>query len=214
MELLPFINLASSGGFTVNTLFVGLGIYLFVRAVLLVEHIIKKRLEKNTVDKAYNQRAKADRFVYERLVAVLAQLGGERIQVVEFGNGTQNIATIPYIYLTATYEVTCLGAVSAADKMQKVLASLFSTFLIKLAASTHLILQCDKPEEGFPATVYHYMEQRGALRTLYVPLFNQRTKQAIGYISFDNNNLKSFTEESIKALQELSVSIGTYLSMD
>ena len=214
MDLLPFISLASTSGFTANTLFIGIGVYIFVRAILLVEHLIKRRLEKSTVDKAHNKRTTADRFVYERLAAELSRLGGERMQVIEFGNGAQNVATIPYIYMTATYEATCLGAVSSADKIQKVLTSLFSTFLLKLEASPYLILNYDQPEKEFPSTVYHYMEQRGARYTLYVSLTNPKSKQMIGFISYDNQCQDKITDEAIKTLRELAASIGTYLTID
>ena len=214
MDVLPFLSLATKEDFSIGAVLIGVCIYLIVKAIKFAE----SRIEKHGDMKGLAKRKEANAAIYGMLLDRLANIGGERLLVFEFSNGTKTVAKIPYEYLSATYEATCLGKPSAANKMQNILTSLFSTFLLSLSGLPYLILHLANQDPKVPPSVYHYMNERNAAHSMNVPIVNPRTRQMIGIISWDvgsgwdGDGGSGFTEDAITQLRALSASIGAYLT--
>jgi len=211
LDIISLIGAVTAQGFSVNSLIFAVGIYVIIKAIQIAENIIKKRLDSDVKIKATNKRKKANEVIYDNITEALVKFGGERIMVIEFSNGNKNVATIPYIYMDATYEVVRLGVETFADKMQRVLTSLFGKFLINLSMEQYLILSTVEQNTDYPPNVYYYMTTRKTQSTLYVALLNPKNKDMIGYICYDNNDQK-LTDENIARMRSLADSISMLLA--
>ena len=211
MEFLPFFDLAAKENFSIGTLLIGFCIYLIVKAIKFAE----SRMEKHGDIKGIAKRKEANAEVYGLLIKALSNIGDMRLMAIEFSNGTKTVAKIPYEYLSATYEATSLGCPSAANKMQNILTSLFSTFLTRLASSSVYMLHLNDQDPMIPPSVYHYMNERGAQRSMNIPLQNPKTRQMIGYLCWDCDEGADFSGKDSDALEELkalALIVGAYLT--
>ena len=211
MEFLPFFDLAAKENFSIGTVLIGVCIYLIVKAIKFAE----SRMEKRGDTKGIAKRKEANTEVYGLLIKTLSNIGGDRLTAIEFSNGTKTVAKIPYEYLSATYEATSLGCPSAASKMQNILTSLFSTFLTRLASSSVYMLHLNDQDPMIPPSVYHYMNERGAQRSMSIPLQNPKTRQMIGYLCWDCGEGADFSgkdSEALEELKDLALVVGAYLT--
>jgi len=109
--------------------------------------------------------------------------------------------------------VVRLGVETFADKMQRVLTSLFGKFLIRLSTEQYLILSTAEQNTDYPPNVYHYMTSRKTQSALYVSLLNPKNKEMIGYICYDNND-QTIADETIARMKSLADSVSMLLAFD
>jgi hypothetical protein len=199
------------------------GIYSIILAVIvwfiwrLLDIILKRIQTRSTMtdkNKGIAVRERANSIIQNLLTDAMSTLKGLRIQIIEFSNGEKNIASVPFQYMSCTYESYALGLQPAAHVCQKVMTSLYAVFLTKLSNSTHsaMILDIDAPLPDFPSNNYDLMRSRHATKSMYVLLRTPVTRKPIGYIVFDANEGIELMS-AMDTLKKMGNQVETLLTM-
>ena len=207
-----FQTVANNSHFSVDTVFGAIVIFILVRIISILEGYVKKFFDKNEHRKGIIQRERADNVIYHIISTTLSVLGGERIQVFEFHNGTRTIAMIPWTYMSCSYEAVQLGAPPKAELFQRILTTLYSSFLRKVALNSMLALNVNNKDETLPENTYELMNLRGALKSLYIKMVDPKTQEVIGFIAYDNNT-DGFSENAITTIRKIASQIALTLTL-
>jgi len=207
-----FQGITTNSHFSFDTVIAAVVIFVLVRIITLLESYVKKFFDKNEHRKGIIQRERADNVIYHIISTTLTALGGERIQVFEFHNGTRTIAMIPWTYMSCSYEAVQLGAPPRADVFQKILTTLYSSFLRKIAVNSMLALNVNNKDDTLSENTYELMNLRGATKSLYVKMVDPKTQEIIGFVSYDNNN-EGFSETAITAIRKIASQIVVTLTL-
>ena len=205
--------LAGNKGVGIGTIMFALFVIFIIKGFDFFLEFIKKRFDKKENIKGVLKREEANTLVYELIASSLATMGGKRIQVVEFSNGTRNIVLVPYIYMSCTYEAFAPGQSPTAQKLQRVLTSLYGVFLAKLALSTFIVLNNDKRDPNIPPNIYTLIDERGTTVSLYIKITEPSTHKVIGYMSYDSEDPNGFSEKEIQTLRTLSTQVGMLITL-
>jgi hypothetical protein len=142
------------------------------------------------------------------LTEVLAETGGDRITIMEYHDHIKNIGDISSYYMTCIYEVYKNGLSPVSGKLDKIPTSLVSKFLLELREKPYVII--DSGMEKPQAAEHILLIVQNEKNALCVALKDMQGG-AIGYIALKKDS--GFSEFDISAMKDVSIKIGSIMSM-
>jgi hypothetical protein len=196
---------------------------LLVLVVMLAISVITKLIDlgvifiKGLMDKRFrvdgiSRRDHVNNVLTDMLESVLVSTGGCRIQVVEFTNTVKNLASVPFVYMTVTYEAFVLGRSSASHTCQNELTSLYAPFLTELR-SKRCVMANVADTSSLSKSVAPLLTRRGVSRSLYVGVMDSVGRKMLGYISVDGDEGSVFGEAERSKMVALADKLGVLLSL-
>jgi hypothetical protein len=198
-----------------KAIFFAIIIYVIVQFLNMGISRIKKAMDKTEKIKGIVKRYEADTVIQGLINGALANIGCDRIQVVEFSNGNKNLGLVPFNKMVCTYETFQLGKVPLADHCNGVPTTNIGLFLIGLnKAFAPMALNCENPDERLPSTIYSMIGSRFVTKALYVPIRSPKSKTMIGYISLDSDDkITILAAETATTMRSLAAQIGILLTL-
>lgn len=181
--------------------------------------VLKKLIEKwlDEKNKKHSDGAKHRKNVSPKIRTELLELAQEikadRALVFEYSNGTSNLVGLPFLYVSATYEVTTPGTNTVSLKYQKVNAALIAEFLEDLEEKGYYYvhnIECIKNK--YPI-LYNMMKPNDVCTALFYTLYG--VNNTIGFVVATTVKDKEFTRD--EALPEIAGSaqiISSLLNFD
>ena len=203
-----------SSGTSVGSYAIAGGIYLVYRLMDLLFHLFRNSMDKSIKIKGIVNRDEADDVISGLLDGAMGTtlMEGERVQVIEFTNTVKNVALVPFLFMTCTYESFSLGKRSMAHIIDNKPTSLCGMYIRKLQLQTLAVIDLDNRDMSLGG-IYDLLEQRGATKNLALAIRSPLSKKMIGYISYDTNDAGDFSDAAITLLRNLSGQIGTLLTL-
>jgi hypothetical protein len=196
-----------------KTLVFAVLIYGVIQVLNIGINKIKKALDKTEKIKGIVKREEADKVIQGLLDGAIGQIGGERIQVIEFTNTNKNIALVPFDFMHCTYESYQLGKQSMADIYKGIPTTIIGLFLQRLNTQSYMVINVDCPDNKLPPSIYDMLEKRFATKSLYVPVRSPISKRMIGYVLLDSNDVAGFSDIALKTMRSLADQVGVLLTL-
>lgn len=192
-----------------------MALYLVIAAIALygIHFLLKtysgtlQKLANNWIDeknKKHSDGAKHRKNVSPKIRAELMDLAKEikadRALVFEYSNGTSNLVGLPFLYISATYEVTTPGTSTVSLNYQKVNAALIAEFLEDLEDKGYYYVhnvECIK--NNYPV-VYSMMKPNDVRSAIFYTLYG--VNNTIGFVVATTVKDKEFTSDD--ALPEIA----------
>ena len=197
----------------IAALIITVGITVFIKFFDIIFVEITKQFEKKERIKGILKREDADIHIQDILNTALFTLGGDRLQVIEFTNTVKTVASLPFKFMTVTYESYALGKQPAADTIKNELTSLHSSFLSRLYSNSFVVLNMENQDEKITPATYSLINKRFASKSLYISITDRRSKKMIGLLSYDISDLEGFSEIAITTLRKLAAQLSVYLTL-
>ena len=194
-------------------LIITVGITILIKSFDVIFMAITKHFEKKERIKGILKREDADNHIQDILNTALATLGGDRLQVIEFTNTVKSVASLPFKYMTVTYESYSLGKLPAADTIKNELTSLHSSFLSRLYTNSFFVLNLEKQDDTITPATYSLIDKRSAIQSLYISISDRKSKRMIGLLSYDISATEGFSEIAITTLRKLAAQLSVYLTL-
>lgn len=204
---------ALESGYGVLVLITTVALTIFVKFFDVILAALTKYFSKREKLKGVLKREQADLTIQELLNTALYSLGGERIQVIEFSNTVRNIALVPFMYMTCTYESYVPGKQAAANTVKNELTSLYAQFLSRLRSNSFVAVNAESPDDSLSRSIYSLQGSRFASKSLYVPIIDDRSKKMIGYVSYDVSSIGGFSEKELVAIRGLASQLSILLTL-
>ena len=196
-----------------GTVALTIGIIISLKFIDLAFGRMEKNFDKRERIKGILKRENANEHIQDILNTALATLGGDRLQVIEFTNTVKTVASLPFKYMSVTYESYALGKQPAADTIKNELTTLHSTFLSRLYINSFFALNISRPDDKITPATYSLMGKRFASQSLYVTITDRKSKEMIGLLSYDISSRDGFSEVVITTLRKLAAQLSVYLTL-
>ena len=197
----------------IAALVITIGVTIFIKFFDIILAAITKHFDARERIKGILKRENANEHIQDLLNLSLTSLGGDRLQVIEFTNSVKTVASLPFKYMSVSYESYAHGKYPAADTIKNELTSLHSTFLTRLRNNSFFILNLEKPDATITPATYAMVSKRSALQSLYITITDRRSNEQIGLLSYDISNRGGFSETDITTLRKLAAQLSVYLTL-
>ncbi len=147
------------------------------------------------------------------ILEVAEEIKADRVLVFEFSNGTSNLVGLPFLYLTATYEVTTPGTPPVALQYQKVNAAIVAEFIEELEEKGYYYVKdIVETREKYPI-LYNFMHPNGAHSALFYTLYG--VNNTIGFVVATTVKDKEFTRsDALPKIAGAAQIISSLLNFD
>lgn len=151
--------------------------------------------------------------VRAEILELAEEIRADRVLVFEFSNGTSNLVGLPFLYVSATYEVTTPGTAPVAMQYQKVNAAIIAEFIEELEEKGYYYVRdIADSKEKYPI-LYSFMYPNNAHSALFYTLYG--VNNTIGFIVATTVNKKEFTrEDSLPRIAGSAQIISSLLNFD
>lgn len=136
-----------------------------------------------------------------------------RALVFEFSNGSSNLIGLPFLYVSATYEVVTHGIAPVSHQYQRINTSIIAEFLERLEDKGYFYAEDIESIRYDSPILYSMMKPNGVNSLLFYTL--RGVGNAIGFIVVTSVGENSFLRDPAlaKAANAAQV-ISTYLNFD
>lgn len=172
------------------------GVYLLLKNY---SSLIKTYLENKLADKqkehatAALHRKNIAPKIRSELLYLAQEIKADRVLVFEFSNGSSNLVGLPFLYMTATYEVITPGTATVSTQYQRVNTAIVAEFLEALESKGYFYARnIDEIKETFPVA-YNLMKPNGVHSALFYTLYG--VDDTIGFIVATTVKQHEFTRE-------------------
>lgn len=151
--------------------------------------------------------------IRQELSELAEEVGADRAIVCEFSNGSSNLIGLPFLYMSATYEVVTPGTLPISYQYQKINTSILAEFLEKLDEKGYFYVEDIEEIKNDLPILYNMMKPNGAKSMLFYTIRGMH--DAIGFIIIVKVNEETFTRDDTlpKAANAAQV-ISSYLNFD
>jgi len=172
---------------------------------------LKSRLGVDSYEtqKSFSKKTQIDYHIQISIEKTLIETKGNRIFVMEYHDGTENISGIPFYFFSCTYEAYIEDLSPIYSMFQHIRISLHAKFLNAIHKSPYIMLDSENRNANTPKDGFGLLDALEETRALCVPLRFQGDR--IGYLSLTKK--EEFTESDHARMQELAGSLGTMLGM-
>ena len=162
---------------------IGYGIHSFGK---YIPNLVKKHFEKRDEVKKV-EHTNASRYrkaiipkIKKELCHLAESLDIDRAFLFEYSNGTSNLVGLPFLYATASVEVTKPKVPQVSHTYQKINVSLIGDFVQTLERESYIYFKnIEDIKEKYPM-VYNYMKPNGVVSALFYSLYDE--EDSIGFI--------------------------------
>jgi hypothetical protein len=195
----------------VTMLISGIFLYTTLQLINIGLNFLRKKSVNKKHDDLVDTRSRIDIEVQMLIDKVLLETGGDRIMVMEFHNGMQNLANLPFLFMSCTYESFREGLMPVSHLLRQVSTSLYSIFMTSLQTKTQVILDVDNREYTLARAAYELIVAIGEKNALCVVLRNLQ-KRPIGYVMM--NKSTELGDKDISLLQDTAKQLSMLLALN
>lgn len=176
-----------------------------------LEQLLNKKEAKHK--EAVEHRKKIMPIIKEELSYLAKEIGADRVLVYEFSNGNSNVVGLPFLYLTATSEVTTLGTDPIAHTFQRINTCLFADFIAMLEEKTYIYIDnLETIKEVFPV-LYTMYASKDTKTILFYSLYGR--EGSIGFISASTIKNNAFSKDiGLPRIAQISQQISTLVNFN
>jgi hypothetical protein len=147
------------------------------------------------------------------LAELAEEVGADRALVFEFSNGSSNLIGLPFLYISATYEVVAPNTPPVSHQYQRINTSIVAEFLEKLEDKGYFYTEdIEEIKDNLPI-LYSMMKPNGAKSLLFYTL--RGVDDSIGFLVITTNGEETFTrDEALPKMANSVQVISSYLNFD
>jgi len=196
-----FSKIVEYYGITTSLIIVVLGVMVFILYVILKNYssIIKKYLEKRLREKEDKHasgalhRKNVTPKVRSELLELANEIKADRALVFEFSNGSSNLVGLPFLYMTATCEVTTQNTAPISMQYQKINTAVVAEFLEVLEErGFYYVKDLEECKEIHPV-IYSFLKPNEVHSALFYALYG--VDDTIGFIVVTTIKNREFSRE-------------------
>lgn len=192
------------------------GVYLLLKNY---SSLIKTYLENKLEDKnkehatAALHRKNIAPKIRSELLDLAQEIKADRVLVFEFSNGSSNLVGLPFLYMTATYEVITPGTATVSTQYQRVNTAIVAEFLEVLESKGYFYTKnIDEIKEAFPVT-YNLMKPNNTHSALFYSLYG--LNDTIGFIVATTVKQHEFTrDDTLPRIAGTAQVVSSFLNFD
>lgn len=192
------------------------GVYLLLKNYSsVIKTYLEERLDeknKKHLSGALHRKSISPKIRTE-ILEVAEEIKADRVLVFEFSNGTSNLVGLPFLYLSATYEVVTPGTSPVALQYQKINAAIVAEFIEELEEKGYYYVKdIAETREKFPI-LYNFMAPNGAHSALFYTLYG--VNNTIGFMVATTVKNHEFTRaDSLPKIAGAAQIISSLLNFD
>lgn len=174
------------------------GVYFVIKTFpdVIRTHMEQKMLESQvTHQKAANKRKSVSTEIDKLLSELLVDTNGDRALLMEFSNGSSNLAGLPFLFLSATSESLSIGVSSVSHIYQRINIALFVKFISELEDKGYFYTEdIISIKDTFPF-IYNFMHPNNAKSALFYSIYG--VDQTLGFIVVTTIGDKTFDRKDV-----------------
>ena len=216
-----FVHIANNYGTASAVLFLIMvaifaGMYLIIRTF---PDIFRSYIERNAIEtKDSHKRGTIKRKnISPEITKVLSNLiletNSDRALLLEFSNGTSNLAGLPFLFVNATSESLSVGISSVAQSYQRINVSLFANFLLDLEDKSYIIINDIEEIQNKYPYIYYLLKSSGVKSAVFYSIYG--VSEEIGFIILESSQRNTLgRDETLSEIMESAQKISSLLSFE
>ncbi len=192
------------------------GVYFIIKTFPnVIRGYVEHKLIENQVShqKATNRRKSVAPEITKILSELLVDTNGDRALLLEFSNGSSNLAGLPFLFISATSEALIPGVSSVSHIYQRINISLFAKFILELEDKGYFYTEdIISFKEDYPF-IYNFMHPNNVKSALFYSIYG--VGQTLGFIVVTTTNEKTFARQDVlPRCAEAAQVISSLLNLD
>ena len=205
-----------AAGFIVILFIIMYGVYLLLKNY---SSVIKKYIEELLDEKSKKHsdgtihRKNVSPKIRSEIMELAAEIKADRVLVFEFSNGTSNLVGLPFLYVSATYEVTTPGTPAVSLQYQKINSAIIAEFIEELEdKGFYYVKDITEAKDKYPI-LYDFMKPNNVHSALFYTLYG--VNDTIGFVVATTVKDKEFTRaDSLPRIASAAQIISSLLNFD
>jgi hypothetical protein len=191
-EILGFIS-----DYGVTVVISGIFLYGALQLINIGLGVLRGKAGSAAAPVVFEKKAEIDLKVQLLINKLLADSGGERVTVMEMHNHAENLASVPFFYMSCSYEAFKPGMTPVSGVLRQISASLYSQFFSDLQREPYLVVDTSSPSAS--RTAYELVLAQGSTKSLCAAMRDAHGR-AIGYVALKKEgDITDFDITSTKA---------------
>lgn len=176
-----------------------------------LEHSLNEKDKKHK--EALKHRKNIMPVIRDEITKLAQEIGADRVLICEFSNGNSNVVGLPFLYMTATNEVTTPSTPTVAHSFQRINTCMFADFLELLEDKTYVYIEnLEEVRHIFP-TLYNMLNPNGTKTVLFYSLYG--VSGPIGFLSASTISNRNFTKDvGLPRIAQVAQKISTLLNFN
>jgi hypothetical protein len=172
---------------------------------------LKRKTDDQKHSEAIDTRTDVSLQIQMLVDYALAEVEGDRITVMEFHNSTENLAHLPFCYMTCSYESYREGLLPVSSLLKGITTSLYSLFLTNLQKQPYVILDTRNRDPGAARAAYELIAVQEESSALCV-IIRSLQRRGIGYVSLKKDD-GEYSEKEIGKMRDVAKELGMLLTL-
>lgn len=216
-----FVHIASNYGTASAVLFLVIlavltGMYLIVKTFpdIIRAYIEKKATEsKDSHKRGTIKRKNVSPEVTKVLSNLILETNSDRALLLEFSNGTSNLAGLPFLFVSATSESLSLGTASVAQSYQRINVSLFANFLLDLEDKSYIIINDIEEIQNEYPYIYFLLKASNVKSAVFYSIYG--VDEELGFIILESSQKNTLNrDETLSEIMESAQKISSLLNFE
>ena len=216
-----FKHIAQNYGTTFAVLFLVMvlilfGMFFIVRTFPdVIRTYIENKLADNT--QIHHRGALKRKNISPEITKTLSKLvvdtNADRALLLEFSNGTSNLAGLPFLFISVTSESLSMGTSSVAHIYQRLNVSLFADFVSDLEDASYFYAEdLEEIKLTYPF-IYNFMKPNNVKSLLFYSIYG--VNDTLGCIVLTSVNGKTITrKDALPEVAEAAQKISSLLNLE
>jgi hypothetical protein len=171
--------------------------------------------EKEEHDKLIEIRKSIDGSINTALERVLMRTNADRAFIFEFHNGGANLAGLPFLKMSNTYEVVSVGVTPKRYSCEQMSLSMYSNLIGQIISNRYIVIDTSTKDERLQSICYETLLAQKIRSCILVRITDIKGK-VLGYCGVDFIGKDKQVDESsdIKIIEELAIEVGALLTIE
>ena len=191
------------------------GLYFIVKTF---PDIIKENIQTKLVENYQNhskgtkKRKNISPTIQKALGELLIETNGDRALLLEFSNGTSNLAGLPFLFLNATSESLSVGTSSVAHLYQRINISLFADMINELEETSFIYISDIETIKDTNPIVYNFVKPNGVKSMIFYSIYG--LNDTLGFIVVTSTKKYFSRCDVLPKMAEKAQVISSLLNLD
>ena len=192
------------------------GMYLIIRTFpdIIRSYIERKAIESRDCHKQGTiKRKNISPEITKVLSNLILETNSDRALLLEFSNGTSNLAGLPFLFISATSESLSVGTVSVAQSYQRINVSLFANFLLDLEDKSYIIVNDVEDIQIEYPYIYFLLKSSGVKSAVFYSIYG--VDEELGFIILESAQKNTLNrDETMSEIMESAQKISSLLNFE
>lgn len=159
------------------------GVYLILKNFSsIIKTYLENKIAQNSKDhaSAAMHRKNVAPKIRSEIRELASEIKADRVMVFEYSNGSSNLVGLPFLHMTATYEVVTPGTESVAPSYQKLNTSIIAEFLEVLETKGYFYAKNLEEVKDIYPVMYNLLKPNNVNSILFYTLYG--VDDIIGFV--------------------------------